>query len=165
MTEDGSKKQEEVTFKPPKKSFSTEIIVGIFGLLGLLAFGYLAINIGGLSLFEGNRYQVLAEFDNISGLTVGAPVEIAGVPIGEVTGIELNDTTAIVVMDIDKNHPLRDDDSASIRTKGIIGDKYMRISPGFSEEVIENGGKIFETDSVVDMEDIIGRVINSLGSS
>ncbi len=164
MTEDSSKTDQDVSFKPPRKSFGLEMIVGIFGLLGLLAFGYLAINIGGLKLLQGNQYQVLAEFDNISGLTVGAPVEIAGVPIGEVSSIELSDTTAVVVMDIDIDHQLRDDDIASIRTKGIIGDKYLRISPGSSDEKIENRGHIFDTESVVDMEDIIGKVIHSLDS-
>ncbi len=164
MTEESSKTDQDVSFKPPRKSFSLEIIVGIFGLLGLLAFGYLAINIGGLKLFKGNQYQVLAEFDNISGLTIGAPVEIAGVPIGEVSSIKLSDTTAVVVLDIDINHQLRDDDIASIRTKGIIGDKYLRISPGSSDEKIENQGHIFDTESVVDMEDIIGKLIHSLDS-
>jgi len=164
MTEDRSEAEEEVSFKPPRKSFNTELVVGIFGLLGLLAFGYLAINLGGLKLFGGNRYQVVAEFDNISGLTVGAPVEIAGVSIGEVSSIKLSDTTAEVVMDIDVNHKLRDDDIASIRTKGIIGDKYLKISPGSSEEKIENKGMIFDTESVVDIEDLIGKVIHNLSS-
>ena len=103
-----------------------------------------------------------AEFDNVSGLTVGAPIEIAGVPIGQVTSIVLDDTTAVVELEIDQGYQLRDDDIASIRTKGIIGDKYLRITPGSSEDLIENQGKIFDTESVVDMEDIIGKIIHSL---
>jgi len=159
-TENGAK----VVFDPPPKKFTTELVVGIFGILGLLAFGYLAINIGGLNLSASSYYKVKAEFDNISGLTIGDPVEIAGVPIGEVFSISLDDTSAIVVMDIKRKHKLRDDDIASIRTKGIIGDKYLRISPGSSDEFIENEGQIFDTVSVVDMEDIIGKVIHSLSS-
>ena len=157
-----SDNKSETEFVAPKKSLTTEFYVGIFALAGVLAFGYLAINIGGVSVLNSGSYTVSAEFDNISGLTIGAPVEIAGVAIGKVSAIELQDTTAVIQLEINKGHQLRDDDIASIRTKGIIGDKYLRITPGSSEELIENQGKLFDTESVVDMEDIIGKLIHSL---
>jgi len=157
-----SESKSETEFIAPKKSLTTEFYVGLFALAGVLAFGYLAINIGGVSVLNSNSYTVSAEFDNISGLTVGAPVEIAGVGIGQVSSIKLEDTTAVIELEIDNGYQLRDDDIASIRTKGIIGDKYLRITPGSSEEFIENQGKLFDTESVVDMEDIIGKLIHSM---
>ncbi len=163
---DNSQNKEVSTpeFSPPRKSLKTEFYVGLFALAGVLAFGYLAVNIGGISLFSSNNYLITAEFDNVSGLTVGAPVEIAGVPIGSVRAIELQDTTAVVQLEVNKSFQLRDDDIASIRTKGIIGDKYLRITPGSSDELIEDKGQLFDTESVVDMEDIIGKIIHSLDS-
>jgi len=156
------KKNNKDEFKAPAKSYKVEFMVGLFAILGMLAFCYLAINLAGIRLLPTDSYVVTAEFDNISGLTVGAPVEIAGVPIGSVKGIELTDTSALVTLDLVRKIQLRDDDIAAVRTKGIIGDKYIKIVPGASEDLVDNGGKIFDTESVVDFEDVIGRVIHSM---
>lgn len=156
MTED------KKPFEVPKRTFTTEFFVGIFSILGLGCFAYLAINIAGIRFFETNSYEVVAEFDDISGLEQGAPVEIAGVPIGSVRNIDLNSTRAKVFLQIQNGVPLRDDDLAIIRTKGIIGDRYIKIVPGGSEAKVPPGGELTETNSAVDFEDIIGKIIHKM---
>lgn len=136
--------------------------VGLFVILGILASSYLAINIAGMSFSNSGTYRISAEFNDISGLKDGAPVEIAGVRIGEVAGIRLNSTRAIADLLIKNEFQLRSEDIAQIRTKGIIGDKYVRISPGGSDIVLEPGEMITDTESSVDFEDIIGKFIYSL---
>lgn len=148
----------------PRRTVTVEFIVGVFTLVGCAAAGYLAIGLGGLKLGHGNTYEVVAEFDNVSGLKYGASVEIGGVPIGEVSEITLNDPMALVRMRIDNSVKLRDDDVLSVRTKGIIGDRYIKVSRGGSGEEIQPGGKVYDTESVVDIEDLIGKFIHNLDS-
>jgi len=131
-------------------------------MLGVGAAGYLAVGLAGLKIGPSSTYSIRANFDNISGLKYGASVEIAGVPIGEVASIDLSDPTAVVTLNLIKSVQIRDDDIASIRTKGIIGDRYIKISRGSSSKYIEPGGMIVETESVIDIEDVIGKVIHSL---
>jgi phospholipid/cholesterol/gamma-HCH transport system substrate-binding protein len=147
----------------PRRSFSIEFFVGIFTLVAVGAAGYLAIGLGELRLTASDRYTIFAEFDNISGLQHGASVEIAGVPIGSVTKIDLKDPAALVTLELIKTVQIRDDDIASIRTKGIIGDRYVKISRGASDIFIPPGGTMTETESVVDIEDVIGKFVHSLG--
>lgn len=149
--------------KLPRRSFSLEFFVGLFTLAAVGAAGYLAVGLGELKLFASDRYTIMAEFDNISGLQHGASVEIAGVPIGSVTKIDLKDPAAIVTLELIKSVQIRDDDIASIRTKGIIGDRYVKISRGASDTFIPAGGTMTETESVVDIEDVIGKFVHSLG--
>ena len=146
----------------PKRKFSTEFFVGLFTMAGVAATGYLAVGLGDIELTSSNKYTVIAEFDNISGLKYGASVEIAGVPIGEVSDIQLKDPVAHVYLNITRKIQLRDDDIASIRTKGIIGDRYVKISRGSSTNYIPENGMMVETESVVDIEDIIGKIVHSL---
>lgn len=146
----------------PKKTFTVEFLVGMFAIAGLAAFAYVAVNIAGMKILQSGYYRVIAEFDNISGLKLGAPVEIAGVQIGQVEEIDLKSTNALVTLTIEDNVTLRADDIASIRTKGIIGDKYVKISPGASSDNIVAGGQIQDTESTVDLEDVIGKLIHRM---
>ncbi|MFO0416132.1 MAG: MlaD family protein [Pseudomonadota bacterium] len=146
----------------PKRSFSLELLVGLFAAAGVAAAAYLAVGLAGLELGEGNNYTIYAEFDNISGLKYGASVEIAGVPIGVVSDIILKDPAARVALKLTRAVKIKDDDIASIRTKGIIGDRYVKISRGASDIFIPEGGTMVETESVVDIEDVIGKVVHSL---
>jgi len=154
----------EETVELPKRSFTAEFWVGFFGILGCLCFGYLSVTLAGMKLSNAGYYPVLAEFSNIAGLKVGAPVEIAGVPVGEVSDITLNDTDALLTLQILDNVRLRDDDIAQIRTKGIIGDKYIKIAPGGSEDTVLPGGELSDTESAVEFEDIIGKFIHHMES-
>jgi phospholipid/cholesterol/gamma-HCH transport system substrate-binding protein len=146
----------------PKRTFSLELLVGIFAAAGVAAAAYLAVGLAGLEIGEGNTYTIYAEFDNISGLKYGASVEIAGVPIGVVSDIVLKDPVAKVALKLDRRVKIKDDDIASIRTKGIIGDRYVKISRGASDSFIAEGGTVVETESIIDIEDVIGKVVHSL---
>jgi phospholipid/cholesterol/gamma-HCH transport system substrate-binding protein len=147
----------------PKRSFSLEFFVGLVTAAGVAAAAYLAVGLAGLELSSKDTYLVYAEFDNISGLKYGASVEIAGVPIGAVSDISLKDPVARVTLKLNRSIKLKDDDIASIRTKGIIGDRYVKISRGASTDYIPEGGTMTETESVIDIEDVIGKVVHSLG--
>jgi phospholipid/cholesterol/gamma-HCH transport system substrate-binding protein len=137
----------------------TELIVGIFAIVGIVAFVYLSVTLGDIKLFGDNNYNVFASFDSVTGLKVGAKVEIAGVEVGKVAGIELDVDQAVVEMDILKDVKIADDSVASIRTQGIIGDKYIKLSLGGSEEYIENAGDIFETESAISLEELVSKYI------
>jgi len=141
------------------KKFTTEAIVGIFVLIGLLCMAYLSITFGKIEIFGNNSYTISAEFDNISGLKKGASIEIAGVEIGRVQKILLQEEKAVVVLSLNGNIKLREDAIASIKTKGIIGDKFIKISQGGSDKFIEAGGKIRETEPPLDVEELVGKYI------
>jgi len=151
-------------FVPPKKSFTTEFWVGVFALIGVLCFAYLAINIANIRLSNSGFYDVKAEFDSVSGLKVGAPVEIAGVEVGEVSDIALAATSALITLRIKDGVQLRDDDIAAVRTKGIIGDRYIKIVPGGSANFVPKGSKISDTESAVEFEEVIGKLIHRFES-
>lgn len=156
---------EEKNIPVPKRSMTVELAVGVFTLIAVAAAGYLAVGLGDIELGTSDKYIVYAEFDNISGLKDGASVEIAGVQIGEVVGISLSkDLLAMVTLRINKNQRLRSDDIAAIRTKGIIGDRFVKISPGASDDYLQPGDVMIETESVVDFEDIVGKIVHSMTS-
>ncbi|MGI6681255.1 MAG: outer membrane lipid asymmetry maintenance protein MlaD [Bdellovibrionota bacterium] len=161
---DQSKSTKQKENKIPRRTFTTEVWVGFFVLISLIGAGYLSLGLGGMELASSKYYKVYAEFDNISGLNQGASVEIAGVPIGSVENISLDDAIAIVELKIDKDIKIREDDIATIRTKGIIGDRFVKISRGASDDYVKPGDTIFNTESIVDFEDLIGKIIHSVTS-
>jgi phospholipid/cholesterol/gamma-HCH transport system substrate-binding protein len=137
-----------------------ELIVGIFVLLGLACLAYLAINLGKMEIY-GQGYQIYAIFDNVSGLKTGGTVEVAGVEVGQVNSIQLTPLyQARVGLILKYGLKVHDDAIASVRTKGIIGDKFIKLSPGSSEKLIPVGGKIFNTESGIDLEELIGSYIH-----
>ncbi len=146
----------------PRKSYLTEFWVGVFSIIGCICFSYLCFNIAGIRLSNSNSYEVVAKFSNIAGLKNGAPVEIAGVKIGSVKEILLDDIQALVRLNIDKDKELREDDIAQIRTKGIIGDKYIKISPGGAEELLTDGSYIIDTESAIEFEELVGKFVHSM---
>lgn len=145
------------------KKAGIETIVGIFVVVGILCLAYLSIKLGKMELLGGNYYELSAGFSSVSGLKAGASVEIAGVEIGRVDRIELDPSRgymATVFMRIKTGVKLTDDSIASIRTRGIIGDKFVLIKPGGSEKLLADGGKIRETESAVDLEQLISEYIH-----
>jgi phospholipid/cholesterol/gamma-HCH transport system substrate-binding protein len=138
---------------------SIETAVGFFLIIGLLSLAYISIKLGDVELFGTKQYPVKAKFTNVSGLKEGSEVEIAGVKVGRVSKIALDDYHAIVELLINPEVKLQDDSIASIRTQGIIGDKYIKISPGGAEEYINPNGLISETESTVDIEELISKYI------
>jgi phospholipid/cholesterol/gamma-HCH transport system substrate-binding protein len=143
------------------KRSSIETSVGIFVLIGILCVGYLTIKLGKLEWFEKDNYTIFARFQSISGLKKGASVEIAGIKIGSVDSITYDQDrmAALVGMKIEKDIPLTDDVIASIKTSGLIGDKYIKLSPGGSEEFLKPGGMIVTTEPAVDIEELISKYV------
>jgi phospholipid/cholesterol/gamma-HCH transport system substrate-binding protein len=135
------------------------IAVGLFLVLGILALGYLSIRLGKVSFLEGAGYLVSADFPSVGGLKAGSGVEIAGVQIGRVESIALTDYQARVTLRLDGHIKLQDDSIASIKTKGLIGEKYIRISPGGSDKLIPPNGRIREVEAPVDLEELISKYI------
>lgn len=145
------------------KKYNTELSVGVFVLVGLLCTGYLTLRLGNLDIFSSDGYMLTASFNSVTGLKSGSTVMIAGVPVGKVTNIELEpgrDYRALVTMKINSGVRFGDDASASIKTSGLIGDKYVNISPsGYSTTILENGDEIEETLPLFDLEDLIGKFV------
>ncbi len=144
-----------------------ELLVGFFMLLGIAALLMLALQVSGLTQNIGHRnsYTLSAQFDNIGGLKVRAPVAIAGVRIGEVTNITLDPVTfrAVVNMNIDKkNNDLPIDTSASILTAGLLGANYISLTPGYQDALLKNGDMIQKTSPALILEDLIGQLLFSL---
>jgi phospholipid/cholesterol/gamma-HCH transport system substrate-binding protein len=135
--------------------------VGLFLIVGFLCFAWLAVKLGDVNLFGKETYTVTARFGSISGLKEGATVEIAGVRVGKVTAVRLDqeDYEAVVDMVIDQGVELQDDVIASIRTAGIIGDRYVSITPGGAEELVGPNGEIFETESAINLEELVSKYI------
>ena len=130
-------------------------------LAGFLAFGYLSLQMGEFSIFDLEKnYRLDAEFDNVSGLKVGAVVEIAGVGVGKVAKIELGEQgLARIEMLIKSEVNISADAIASIRTQGLIGDKYIKIIQGADEEMLADGEGIFDTQSSIDFEALVSKYI------
>jgi len=137
----------------------TDVVVGLFVLVGLTCLGYLAIRLGKLELFASQGYVVIADFASVAGLKPGDPVEIAGVRIGRVEGIGLADDKARLTLRLSDGIKLQEDVIASVRARGLIGDKFVLVSPGASDKIIPPGGKIRETDSPPDIPDLIGKIV------
>jgi phospholipid/cholesterol/gamma-HCH transport system substrate-binding protein len=137
----------------------TDTLVGIFVLVGLVCLGYLAIRLGKLELFGAQGYVVFADFVSVAGLKLGDPVEIAGVRIGKVEGMGLADDRARLRLRVSDEIKLQEDVIASVRARGLIGDKFVLIAPGASDKIIPPGGKIRETESPPDIPDLIGKIV------
>jgi phospholipid/cholesterol/gamma-HCH transport system substrate-binding protein len=135
-----------------------EFGVGLFLIIGLFCLGYLALSLGNFSIGTG-RYDVTAVFPTVSGLKTKAQVTMAGVSIGEVQRVQLKDGRAAVTLSINKSVKLEEDSIASIKTMGIIGDKYVAITPGASDIYIQNGGTLRETQPPLDIESLISRFV------
>jgi phospholipid/cholesterol/gamma-HCH transport system substrate-binding protein len=136
-----------------------DLSVGLFLIIGLLAVAWLSVNLGRVDLLGGRGYVVSADFPSVGGLKIGSPVEIAGVQIGNVNGIHLVEDQARVVMSIRSGVTLGEDSIASIKTKGLIGEKYIRISPGGSDRSIPPNGKIRDVEPPVDLEELLSKYV------
>lgn len=142
------------------RKFDLELVVGLFVLTGILALGYISIKMGKLEVIGGAGYTVYAEFEKSGGIKAGSVVEIAGVEVGKVKSIRLNnDYQASVELAIRSNVKIQEDAIASVKTKGLIGEKYIQIAPGGSEKLIAGGGRIRETESAVDLEELISKYV------
>jgi phospholipid/cholesterol/gamma-HCH transport system substrate-binding protein len=137
-----------------------DFLVGLFVLTGIAAIAYLSVSIGGVSWHGSGGFKLSAAFDETGALTVRAPVVIAGVRVGEVSAISLqNDFRANVDMDLDPTLKLPTDTSAAIVTAGVLGDRYVELQPGGEEELLKSGDRITFTESAVILERLIGQLV------
>jgi len=137
----------------------TEVVVGLFVLIGLVCLGYLAVRLGKLDVFGNHGYVVYGDFANVAGLRRGDAVEIAGVNVGRVDSLRLVEDRARLGLRLDADVKVQEDSIASIRSRGLIGDKYIAISLGASSNTVAPGGLIRETESPPDITDLIGKLI------
>jgi len=141
------------------KKIDLEIVVGLFVIAGLACLAYLAIRLGGLEVFGGGHYELKARFAETGGLKTGSNVVIAGVQVGRVKSIALDDYRALVVLAISNGTQIQEDAIASVRTRGLIGEKFIEISPGGSDTILKPGDPIRETQPAVDLETLISKYI------
>lgn len=141
------------------KRGAVETGVGVFVLIGLLCVAYLTIKLGKMELLSNDYYRVNARFSTVTGLKEGASVEIAGVQVGKVERITLDskDMVANVLLKIHNGVELDDETIASVKTSGLIGDKYIRLQPGGGLDMLKDGGRVKDTQAAVDMEELVGK--------
>jgi len=141
-----------------------DLIVGLFVALGLATIAYLSIQVGGVSYAGRGGLELRATFDQIGGLKPRAPVSIAGVTVGQVKDIALDDRLrARVTLEVEKDLALPVDSSAAIQTQGLLGDQYIALEPGGEEEVLKNGDEIEFTESALSVERLIGKFVHDSG--
>jgi phospholipid/cholesterol/gamma-HCH transport system substrate-binding protein len=145
------------------KKMNVNFIVGLFILFGMGSMAYLSVTIAGVSGYSDDSYHLVAKFDSSSGLKEGAFIEIAGVKAGKVTHIELDKESfeSVATFVFDSGVILAEDTIASIRTSGIIGDKFVKISPGASDDILKSGDEIIETESSISIEELVSKYIFS----
>jgi phospholipid/cholesterol/gamma-HCH transport system substrate-binding protein len=141
------------------KKFDLELGVGLFVLAGILSLAYLSFRMGDLELFGKKGYEVHAVFANSGGIRSGAGVAIAGVQVGKVQQVVLDDYQAKIVMTLPIDVELPKDSIAAIKTRGVIGEKFIELMLGGDEEMIAPGGKIGETQPAIDVEQLISSYV------
>ena len=143
------------------KKYSQEATVGIFVFLGLLCVAYLTVKLGKMELVGSDSYRLEASFTSVSGLRSGSAVEMAGVQVGKVVSISFNQETmrAKVIMQIDNGIAVDEESIASVKTSGLIGDKYIKISRGGSDILLGPDETIIDTEGAIDLEELISKYI------
>jgi phospholipid/cholesterol/gamma-HCH transport system substrate-binding protein len=141
------------------RKFDLELGVGLFIIAGMVCLAYLTIKLGQLEVFGDKGYEIHAVFSSSGGLKTGSSVVIAGVDVGRVKKIVLDDYQAKVTMSLPVEVKIQEDAIASIKTKGLIGEKYVEISPGGLDENLEPGGVIRDTQPPIDIEQLISKYV------
>ncbi|UCH82075.1 MAG: outer membrane lipid asymmetry maintenance protein MlaD [Nitrospiraceae bacterium] len=141
------------------KKYNMETTVGIFVIIGLLCLGYITIKLGNLSLINSDTYSLNTRFTSVSGLRTGNSVEMFGIEVGRVGKLSMdqNDQVAVVELKIHKDVEIFADAIASVKTSGLIGDRYIQIDPGGADEKLNHGDSIIETEAPIDLQEIIGK--------
>ncbi len=141
------------------KKYSMETTVGVFVVIGLICVGYMTVKLGKLNLFGSDFYTLTAKFTSVAGLRVNSAIEMFGIEVGRIDKLEMDqkDQMAVAVMKIRRDAKIYDDAIASIRTSGLIGDRYISISPGGAGELLKPGGVIRDTESPTDITELIGK--------
>lgn len=141
------------------RKIDLELAVGFFMIAGIACLGYLSVKLGKMELVGGKGYEIQAVFSNCGGLKSGSSVQIAGVEVGRVKEITLDNYQARVLLNLHAGVKIHEDAIASIKTRGLIGEKYVEITPGGSDAAIESGGRIRDTQPAVDLEQLISSFV------
>lgn len=141
------------------KPSARESLVGLFMTVGLACVVYLAVQLGDVSLFGDDTYPLEARFSRVATLRAGKPVTMMGIEIGRVTGVRIDQERgqAVVSFRVDKDIAIYSDAIASIKTRGLIGEKYLEIDAGGAGERLEAGEAVFDTEAPVDLNEVISR--------
>ena len=141
------------------KKYSKETVVGIFVVIGLLAIGYMTVKLGKVGASGANAYTLIAKFNQVTGLREGNAVEMLGLEVGRVKKFSLDQENqqVVVALTIKKGIEIYDDAIASIKTEGLIGDKYVAIDPGGGGDLLADGDIITDTNSPTDIMDLISK--------
>ncbi len=135
-----------------------KLLLGLMASVSLFALGQVSPNLFDFDMLSGN-YTVSAKFDDVGELKAGDSVTIAGIRVGHVDSVTLDGGTAVVVLRVKRDIVIEDDSIASIKTKGLMGGKYVQISPGGSEKLLKQGGSIIDTESAMDPERLISKYV------
>jgi phospholipid/cholesterol/gamma-HCH transport system substrate-binding protein len=143
------------------KKYSMETVVGIFVVIGLLCVGYMTVKLGKVSLFGDDYYPLFVRFVSVSGLRTDSPVEIFGIEVGRIERLTIDKEkqTALVELRVRKDIEVYDDARATIKTSGLIGDKFVNIDPGGGGDILKPGGTITETGLPLDIEDLVSKYV------
>jgi phospholipid/cholesterol/gamma-HCH transport system substrate-binding protein len=143
------------------QKFAMETTVGVFVVCGLLAVGYMTINLGHFSILGDDSYSLSAPFNSVSGLRAGSPVMMLGIEIGKVQKLTLDQKNQVARVEIRVKNGIQvyDDAIAAIKTEGLIGDTYLSISPGGGGTLLKPGGTITQTQPPADLLDLLGKYI------
>lgn len=141
------------------KKYSMETLVGIFMAICIVCVAYLTLKLGEVSVFGNQSYPLFAKFTSVTGLKVGSPVQMLGMQIGRVAGFRMdqNDQVAVVEFSIGKDVKIYEDAMASIKTDGLLGDKYVKIDAGGGGDLLKPGGAIRDTEAPVDLMELISK--------
>lgn len=141
------------------KKYAMETVVGIFVVFGLLCVGYMTVKLGKIDFLKSDTYLLNAKFTTVAGLRIGSPVNILGIEVGRVENIRMDqeDLKAVVKIRLKKDIKIYDDAIASIKTEGLIGDKYLSIDPGGGGDRLADNGVITDTQAAVDIEQLISK--------
>lgn len=141
------------------KKYTQETVVGVFVVVGLLAIAYMTVRLGNVGFLGENSYSLYAKFTSVTGLRVGNPVNMLGLEIGRVESFKMDqeNQVAVVELKINKDIEVYDDAIASIKTEGLIGDKYISIDAGGGGDLLEDGDTIADTESPTDIMDLVSK--------
>ncbi len=141
------------------KKYKMETTVGIFVVIGILCLGYITVKLGNLSFIGSDTYSLYTRFTSVSGLKAGNSVEMFGIEIGRVGNLSMdqNEQVAVVELNIQKDVEIYGDAIASVKTSGLIGDRYVQIDPGGADDKLNHGDSIIETEAPIDLQSIISK--------
>ena len=141
------------------KKYTQETVVGIFVVVGLFCIAYMTVKLGNIGFLGENTYSLYAKFNNVTGLRVGNPVNMLGLEIGRVESFKMDqeNQVAVVELKINNNIQVYDDAIASIKTEGLIGDKFVSIDAGGGGDLLKNCDTIVDTESPTDIMDLVSK--------